>query len=82
MLHDTSCRISGTLALTPERIDLSGRAVMFESLKKRRRGVLSGRAAGAARPLDTLGMVHGIRESQEAGQGEPNEGPRAPIKIR
>jgi integrase/recombinase XerD len=36
-LHDTGCRISE--ALTPERIDLSDRAVMFESLKKRRRGI-------------------------------------------
>jgi integrase/recombinase XerD len=39
VLHDAGYRISGTLALTPERIDLSGRAVMFESLKRRRRGV-------------------------------------------
>jgi hypothetical protein len=32
VLHDTSCQISEVLALTPEHIDLSGRAVMFESL--------------------------------------------------
>jgi hypothetical protein len=40
VLHDTGCQISETLALTSESIDLSGRAVMFESLKKRRRGEL------------------------------------------
>src|SRR4051794_21988645 len=39
VLHDTGCRISEALALTLESIDLSGRAVMFESLKKRRRGI-------------------------------------------
>jgi integrase len=39
ILHDTGCRISEALALTPERIDLSGKAVVFESLKKRRQGV-------------------------------------------
>jgi integrase/recombinase XerD len=39
VLHDTGCRISEALALTSENIDLSGRAVMFESLKKRRRGI-------------------------------------------
>ena len=39
VLHDTGCRISEALALTSERIDLTGRALVCESLKKRRRGV-------------------------------------------
>ena len=39
VLHATGCRISEALALTPERVDLTGKAVVFESLKKRRRGV-------------------------------------------
>jgi integrase len=39
VLRDTGCRISEALALTSESIDLSGRAVMFESLKKRRPGI-------------------------------------------
>ena len=47
VLHDTGCRISEALALTAESIDLSGRAVMFESLKKRRRAIYR---AGAAYP--------------------------------
>ena len=33
------CRISEALALTARQIDLSGHVVVFESLKKRRRGV-------------------------------------------
>ena len=37
-LHATGCRISEALALTAGKIDLSGRVVVFESLKKRRRG--------------------------------------------
>jgi hypothetical protein len=37
VLHDTGYRISEALALTSESVDLSGMAMMFESLKKRRR---------------------------------------------
>ena len=69
VLHDTGCRISEALALTPEHIDLSGRAVMFESLKKRRRGIY--RAVPVPPTLlDTLDMVHGIREAQKRGGGQ------------
>lgn len=39
VLHETGCRISEALELTPERIDLSGGMIVFESLKKRRDGV-------------------------------------------
>jgi integrase/recombinase XerD len=66
VLHDTSCRISEALALTPESVDLSGRAVMFESLKKRRRGIYRAVLVPPAL-LDTLDMVHGIREAQKRG---------------
>jgi integrase/recombinase XerD len=69
VLHDTGCRISEALALTSENIDLSGRAVMFESLKKRRRGIY--RAVPVPPSLfDTLDMVHGIREAQKRGGGQ------------
>ena len=69
VLHDTGCRISEALALTSESIDLSGRAVMFESLKKRRRGIY--RAVPVPPTLfDTLDMVHGIREAQKRGGGQ------------
>ena len=39
VLHDSGCRISEALALTPERIDLTGQAIVIETLKKRRSGV-------------------------------------------
>jgi integrase len=39
VLHFTGCRISEALSMTPRRVDLSGRAVVFEILKKRRTGV-------------------------------------------
>ena len=39
VLHTTGCRISEALALAPEHVDLPGKAVVFEPLKKRRRGV-------------------------------------------
>ncbi len=62
-LHATGCRISEALALTARQVDLSGRVVVFESLKKRRRGVF--RAVPVPPELlDTLDMVHGIREAQ------------------
>jgi integrase len=66
VLHDTGCRISEALALTSASVDLSGRALMFESLKKRRRGIYRAVPVPPA-PLDTLDMVHGIREAQKRG---------------
>jgi integrase len=35
----TGCRISEALALTAKSIDLSGRVIVIESLKKRKTGV-------------------------------------------
>ena len=67
VLHATGCRISEALALTAQKIDLSGRVVVFESLKKRKRGVF--RAVPVPPELlDTLDMVHGLREAQRRGQ--------------
>ena len=69
VLHATGCRISEALALTPQQIDLSGRVVVFESLKKRRRGVY--RAVPVPPELlDALDLVHGIREAQRRGQAK------------
>jgi site-specific recombinase XerD len=63
ILHDIGCRISETLALASESIDLSGRAVMFESVKKRRHsyGV---HAINSGMPLNMLSkwMAHAILE--------------------
>jgi len=39
VLQVTGCRISEALALTTQQIYLSDRAIVLESLKKRRRGV-------------------------------------------
>src|SRR3954467_2583937 len=67
VLHATGCRISEALALTGQQIALSGRVVGFESLKKRKRGVF--RAVPVPPELlDTLDMVHGLREAQRRGQ--------------
>lgn len=53
VLHATGRRISEALALTPQQIDLTGRVIVFESLKKRKRGVF--RAVPV--PPDLLDML-------------------------
>src|SRR3954469_8605868 len=69
LLHATGCRISEALALTAQQIDLSGRVVVFESLKKRRKGVY--RAVPVPPELlDALDLVHGLREAQRRGQAK------------
>jgi integrase/recombinase XerD len=69
VLHATGCRISEALALTAQQINLSGRVVVFESLKKRRKGVY--RAVPVPPELlDALDLVHGIREAQRRGQAK------------
>src|SRR5688500_6991536 len=67
VLHGAGCRISEALALTPARVDLTGRALVFESLKKRRRGVYRTVPVPPAR-LDALDLVHGVREAQRRGR--------------
>src|SRR3954452_4771568 len=60
VLHATGCRISEALALTAASVDLSARVIVFESLKKRRKGIY--RAVPAPPELlDALDLVHGIR---------------------
>jgi integrase len=67
LLHDTGCRVSEALAVTPERIDFAGKAVTFETLKKRTRGVFRAVPIPDA-TLDLLAMVHGLRERQSRKQ--------------
>jgi len=68
VLHDSGCRISEALALTPERIDLTGQAIVLETLKKRRSGIY--RAVPVPPGLiDQLDLVHGVREAQRRGKG-------------
>lgn len=60
----TGARLSEVLALTSQRIDFAGRVVIFESLKKRRRGVF--RAVPVPlRLLDELDLVHNVRAAQQ-----------------
>ena len=63
------CRLSEALALTADRVDLSAGVLTIESLKKRRTGVFRTVPVPPAL-LETLDMVHGIREQQAArGKG-------------
>jgi len=39
VLAYSGCRISEALALTADRVDLAAYTIIFETLKKRRRGV-------------------------------------------
>ena len=57
------CRLSEALALTTDSVDLAGGLLLFESLKKRRRGI---HRAVPVPPglLDALDLVHGIRKLQ------------------
>lgn len=69
VLHATGCRISEALALTADRVDLAGRVIVFETLKKRRAGVY--RAVPVPPDLlDMLDLVHGIREAQRRGNAK------------
>jgi integrase len=57
------CRLSEALALTADRVDLVAGVLVFESLKKRRTGIFRSVPVPPAL-LDTLEMVHGVRELQ------------------
>src|ERR1700689_2636909 len=62
-LVHTGCPISQALALTADRVDIDDGVVIFESLKKRRRGVY--RAIPVPPTfLDTLDLVHDLRAAR------------------
>jgi integrase/recombinase XerD len=66
VLHATGCLISEALALIPANIDLPGQVIVFESLKKRRKGMF--RAVPVPPELlEMLDLVHGFREAQRRG---------------
>ena len=68
VMHWTGCRISEALAVTPERVDLSGRVIVLEGLKKPKRGVY--RPVPVPPELvDALALVHNIRDAQKRGKG-------------
>jgi integrase len=58
------CRLSEALALTVDRVDLAAGTLIFETMKKRRAGVFRAVPVPPAL-LDSLDLVHGIRERQE-----------------
>jgi integrase/recombinase XerD len=68
----TGCRISEALALTAKSIDLSAKVIVIESLKKRKAGVHR-QVPVPPELLDTMDMVHGIREIQKKGRARLNE---------
>lgn len=75
-LHSTGCRISEALQLTPERVDLAAQLVTFETLKQRRKKVW--RAVPVPPDyLDTLDMVHGLREL--AGRSKAGDRRQQPL---
>src|SRR5215470_13600656 len=68
VLAYTGCRISEALALTADRIDLAEGVIVFESLKKRKRGVYRAVPVPPAL-LDALDLVHRIRKAQAKKDG-------------
>ncbi|MEM6283011.1 MAG: site-specific integrase [Chloroflexota bacterium] len=70
MLHYGGARISEVLALAPQRVDLEGQCVTFESLKKRRSGVFRN-VPLPADFIERLDLVHGIREQQRQQKFQP-----------
>ena len=63
----TGCRISEALALTSDRVDFDEGVIVFESLKKRQKGIY--RAVPVPpRMLDMLNLVHSVRQTQEGGK--------------
>lgn len=64
LLYYTGCRLSEAVELTFDRVDLSGKVIIFESKKKRRTGVF--RAVPVPESfLTALNLAHGVRESQK-----------------
>ena len=68
VLHDTGCRESELLEVTPERVDLTGGCVVFRTLKKRREGVYRAVPVPPS-TLDHLDLVHRVREAVRRGKG-------------
>lgn len=68
MLAYTGCRISEALALTADRVDLAQGVIVFESLKKRKKGVYRGVPVPPAF-LDALDLVHNVRQAQAKKDG-------------
>jgi integrase/recombinase XerD len=68
VLHAIGCRVSEALALTPEGVDLTGRTLVFESLKKHRPGIYRAVPVPSSL-LGQLNLMHGGKEAQRRGKG-------------
>jgi integrase/recombinase XerD len=60
----TGCRISEALALTADRVDLKDGVLIFESLKKRKKGIYRAVPVPPAF-LDALNLVHDLRATKK-----------------
>jgi integrase/recombinase XerD len=67
LLYYTGCRISEALHVIPRRVDFADQVIIVESLKKRRKGVYRAIPVPLSL-LDTLDMVHGLKEIQRRGR--------------
>ena len=62
------CRITEALKLSADRVDLKDGVLVFETLKKRKKGVYRGVPVPPSF-LDTLDLVHNIRSAQRRPDG-------------
>jgi integrase len=69
VLAHTGCRISEALQLVGERIDFAAGAIVFESLKKRKRGIYRAVPVPPA-VLEMLAMVHGLKDKKKRPAGK------------
>ena len=76
VLAHTGCRISEALQLVGERIDFDGGTIVFESLKKRKRGVYRAVPVPPA-VLEMLAMVHGLKDRKK--KAAKKDGPPPPL---
>ncbi len=74
VLAHTGCRISEALQLVGERIDFAAGAIVFESLKKRKRGVYRAVPVPPA-VLEMLAMVHGLKDKKKKAAARKEKSP-------
>jgi integrase len=67
-LVHTGCRISEALALTADRVDITDGVLIFESLKKRRKGIYRAIPVPPAF-LDMLDLVHDLKVVRRGHDG-------------
>ena len=67
VLHDTGCRLSEALALTPRSFDFDNQSVIFETLKKRHRGIFRAVPVPSA-SLDTLNVAFDLLRASKGAK--------------